>query len=517
MNRLKVWLFVLLAVAVGVGNVALESRAQVQRAIGDADASLSAAAAQLATALRLQASDAAAIAGLAARDAGLLQALYASAAPEGANGKRGRRAAAAPADGDADAQGAARQAQVERAAKTAVEGAAAALGREIPVGSWWAAASRDWIEKKLPGASDGPQKEAAAFLRDAASGTPRRGLARVNDGLWYGVAVPAGEGAALVLFLPLDLPWARALREATGVDVTIAAGLPKPITTARADDARAVQAAARPGAPASAGVLSAAALGARVLGLGPVPLLFASAPAARALAVPLERVPNARVVLSAPLAARLAPVAAGQANALVGVVLLLVAGAAVAFAVRPEGSAPVPDELVAAASRVASGDFTARAPTLAGRFGTLADGLNRAADAAQRAATANLYAAPTADAVAAAAPDAPAQPPADAGVVGGTFEAGVARTAAPWSALASAARAAPPVDGEEQHWQQIFDEFVRVRRQCGEPAEGLTYDRFRAKLAKNKEQLVQKYACRTVRFQVYVKEGKAALKATPVK
>ncbi len=38
-----------------------------------------------------------------------------------------------------------------------------------------------------------------------------------------------------------------------------------------------------------------------------------------------------------------------------------------------------------------------------------------------------------------------------------------------------------------------------------------------AKLRKNKEQLVTKYNCKTVRFQVYVKEGKAALKATPVK
>jgi hypothetical protein len=37
------------------------------------------------------------------------------------------------------------------------------------------------------------------------------------------------------------------------------------------------------------------------------------------------------------------------------------------------------------------------------------------------------------------------------------------------------------------------------------------------KLRKNKEQLMQKYSCRTVKFQVYVKEGKAALKATPVK
>jgi hypothetical protein len=56
-----------------------------------------------------------------------------------------------------------------------------------------------------------------------------------------------------------------------------------------------------------------------------------------------------------------------------------------------------------------------------------------------------------------------------------------------------------------------------VRVKCGEPSEGLTYDKFRLKLEKNKEQLVQKYGCRTVRFQVYVKEGRAALKATPVR
>lgn len=70
---------------------------------------------------------------------------------------------------------------------------------------------------------------------------------------------------------------------------------------------------------------------------------------------------------------------------------------------------------------------------------------------------------------------------------------------------------------EEQHFQDVFREFVATRDQCGEPNDGLTYDKFVAKLRKNKEQLVQKYACKTVRFQVYVKEGKAALKATPVK
>ncbi|WP_257455523.1 MXAN_5187 family protein [Archangium lipolyticum] len=80
----------------------------------------------------------------------------------------------------------------------------------------------------------------------------------------------------------------------------------------------------------------------------------------------------------------------------------------------------------------------------------------------------------------------------------------------------------PPPSGaiawsEEQHFQDVFREFVATREQCSEPNDGLTYDKFVAKLRKNKEQLVQKYACKTVRFQVYVKEGKAALKATPVK
>lgn len=70
---------------------------------------------------------------------------------------------------------------------------------------------------------------------------------------------------------------------------------------------------------------------------------------------------------------------------------------------------------------------------------------------------------------------------------------------------------------EERHFQDVFREFVATREKCGEPADGLTYDKFKSKLLKNKEQLVQKYNCKSVRFQVYVKDGKAALKATPVK
>jgi hypothetical protein len=70
---------------------------------------------------------------------------------------------------------------------------------------------------------------------------------------------------------------------------------------------------------------------------------------------------------------------------------------------------------------------------------------------------------------------------------------------------------------EETHFQETFRDFLATRQKCGEPNDGMTYDKFAAKLRKNKEQLVAKYNCRTVRFQVYVKEGKAALKATPVK
>jgi hypothetical protein len=70
---------------------------------------------------------------------------------------------------------------------------------------------------------------------------------------------------------------------------------------------------------------------------------------------------------------------------------------------------------------------------------------------------------------------------------------------------------------EDAHFQEVFRDFVSTRERCGEPGDGLTFDKFVAKLRKNKEQLVVKYNCKTVRFQVYVKEGKAALKATPVK
>ncbi|HET9158883.1 MAG TPA: MXAN_5187 family protein [Myxococcaceae bacterium] len=74
--------------------------------------------------------------------------------------------------------------------------------------------------------------------------------------------------------------------------------------------------------------------------------------------------------------------------------------------------------------------------------------------------------------------------------------------------------AAPP---DEVHFQDVFHEFLAVRERCGEGGDNLTFEKFAGKLRKNRDQLVLKYGCRTVRFQVYVKDGRAALKATPVR
>ena len=74
-----------------------------------------------------------------------------------------------------------------------------------------------------------------------------------------------------------------------------------------------------------------------------------------------------------------------------------------------------------------------------------------------------------------------------------------------------------PVLPDEAHFQDVFHEFLAVRERCGESGDGLTFEKFAGKLRKNRDQMVQKYGCRTVRFQVYVKDGRAALKATPVR
>jgi hypothetical protein len=87
--------------------------------------------------------------------------------------------------------------------------------------------------------------------------------------------------------------------------------------------------------------------------------------------------------------------------------------------------------------------------------------------------------------------------------------------AAPSALLAEATVAPPPVPGEEE-WRATFVEFVRLRKECGEATEGLTYERFSAMLKKHRDALLASTKCKQVKFAIGVKDGKASLKATPL-
>lgn len=74
----------------------------------------------------------------------------------------------------------------------------------------------------------------------------------------------------------------------------------------------------------------------------------------------------------------------------------------------------------------------------------------------------------------------------------------------------------PITSADERHFEEVFREFVATREKCGESLDAVTPERFRARLLTNREQMIQKYNCRSVRFQVSVKDGKASLRAIPV-
>ncbi len=70
---------------------------------------------------------------------------------------------------------------------------------------------------------------------------------------------------------------------------------------------------------------------------------------------------------------------------------------------------------------------------------------------------------------------------------------------------------------EGQEWKAVYDDFIKTKKQCSEPIEGLTFEKFSQTLKKNRDALIQRHGCKRVKFSVYVKEGRASLKATPVK
>ncbi len=116
-----------------------------------------------------------------------------------------------------------------------------------------------------------------------------------------------------------------------------------------------------------------------------------------------------------------------------------------------------------------------------------------------------------------AAPAAPAPP--------------VGRPAPPAMPAAPPARPAPPAgppraavrpsqspeEIERDHFREVFSQFYELKMKHGESTAALTYEKFEKTLIKTRDKVLQKHGAKSVRFTVYAKEGKAALKATPVK
>jgi hypothetical protein len=72
-------------------------------------------------------------------------------------------------------------------------------------------------------------------------------------------------------------------------------------------------------------------------------------------------------------------------------------------------------------------------------------------------------------------------------------------------------------DPDQSHWQETYDQFCELKLQLGEPADRISFEKFAAKLRKNRTELVAKHNCKGVRFSVYEKDGKAAIKASAIR
>lgn len=138
------------------------------------------------------------------------------------------------------------------------------------------------------------------------------------------------------------------------------------------------------------------------------------------------------------------------------------------------------------------------------------------ADDAALAAAAEVPGRPEEDAAAAEAAAA-AQAAADEEAARAAAEQAAAeQAAAEQAAAAPEEEPAPEADVDEGHFQETFQRFVEARAETGETAT-VSYEKFVAKLRKNREDLMARHHAKAVRFSVTIKDGKASIKASAVK
>jgi hypothetical protein len=118
-------------------------------------------------------------------------------------------------------------------------------------------------------------------------------------------------------------------------------------------------------------------------------------------------------------------------------------------------------------------------------------------------------------------PAAPPAPPAPPGAHRPPAPPRRAPPAPSGAAQASSVISLPDAAGDDfdelADWRKVYEDFLALKKQCGEDTASLTFEKFKGTLQRNKDALVQRHGCSRVKFTVYEKEGKAALKASPVK
>lgn len=69
----------------------------------------------------------------------------------------------------------------------------------------------------------------------------------------------------------------------------------------------------------------------------------------------------------------------------------------------------------------------------------------------------------------------------------------------------------------EAYFREVFEEFVALKEKCGESTRNFGYEKFATKLRKNTADLMARAGTVDVKFTVYEKDGRAALKAKIIK
>lgn len=111
----------------------------------------------------------------------------------------------------------------------------------------------------------------------------------------------------------------------------------------------------------------------------------------------------------------------------------------------------------------------------------------------------------------------PPAPPQPAGGEGEEDDEATMVGSVPAEVMAQATGENRAMHDDSAEWLSVYEDFIRTKKQCGEATDGLTYEKFSHTLKKNRDALIQRHGCKRVKFSVYVKEGRASLKATPVK